>query len=118
MKKAFFAAVALASLGFATAGAASAASYRDPGIDRRQADIEMRIDRGMRNGALTRFEARDLRRELRNIEFLEARYERNGFNRWERVDLNRRLDALSARVFDQRHDDDRRFDRDRDHRRY
>ena len=78
------------------------------GINEREAQISDRIDQGERRGGITRGEAYRLRGELRGIQDLQFRYRRNGLTGWERNDLNRRLDALSARVFDQRHDDDRR----------
>ena len=113
MKKLLFAAIALAGLGLSTAGTASAASFADPGINQKERDISFRIEQGARGGGLTGSEVRYLRTELRNIKNLEARYSYNGFNRFERQDLNRRLDVLSARVYGQRHDGDRRYDEHR-----
>jgi hypothetical protein len=92
-------------------GATSAASAQGWISIRDRSDrVDMRIDRGVRDGSLTRREAARLRNELRQIAFLEDRYSRNGLNGWERTDLNRRYDALSSRVFAER--------RDRQNRRY
>jgi hypothetical protein len=75
-------------------------------IDQRQDSLERRIDRGVRDGSLTRREAALLRDEFRDLERLEARYRRTDgrFTAWERADLDRRFDALSARIRYERHD--------------
>ncbi|MGE3303320.1 MAG: hypothetical protein AB7M12_09425 [Hyphomonadaceae bacterium] len=113
MKKSLIAAAAFAAFATMGAGAANAAPYAPNGyapaayatnVNQRQANIEMRINMGLRNGSLTRFEAQRLRGELRNIDRLEARYRMGGINRWERADLDRRLDNLSRQVRFDRHD--------------
>ena len=87
-------------------------SYRGYGrwqsINARQANLDRRIDAGVRNGTLTRSEAIRLRAEFRNIAYLEARYRRTGggLNAWERADLDRRFDRLSARIRYERRDGD------------
>lgn len=75
-------------------------------INQRQANLDRRIDQGVRNGALTRQEAINLRGEFRALVNLEAQYRRsgNGFTAGERTDLNRRFDRLSARVYINRND--------------
>jgi hypothetical protein len=99
----------LAALGvLGSAGVASAQGWVS--IRDRSDRIETRIDRGIRDGSLTRGEAMRLRNELRQIAFLEDRYRRNGLSGWERTDLDRRYDNLSSRVFAER--------RDRQNRRY
>jgi hypothetical protein len=124
MKKFLIAGAALAAFA-ATAVPASAAPYsNDRGwnngyqrsayttrgeINRQQAQISQRIEMGQRNGSISYREATRLRAELRNINYLEARYERGGLNRNELADLDRRLDSLSRQVFVERHDrNDRR----------
>jgi hypothetical protein len=96
-----------------TAGAASAQPGYGGGrwmpIEARMERIDFRIDQGMRSGQLTRNEAYRLRAEFRDIERLEARYSRNGLSRWERADLDRRFDQLSAQIRWERRDDDRRY---------
>ena len=63
--------------------------------------------RGTQN--LTRYEAANLRAEFNGIARLEARYRRTGgLQGWERVDLQRRFDILSARIRYERHDRDGR----------
>lgn len=75
-------------------------------INARQARIEARIDRGIRSGALSRREAMRLRAEFRSIERLEAQYRhsRPGLTMAERRDLDRRFDALSAKIRIEKHD--------------
>jgi hypothetical protein len=77
--------------------------WRGPGggwmsINDRQDRLDDRIDRGVRNGRLTRREAASLRSEYRAIARLEARYRANGLSNWERADLDRRFDALASRI--------------------
>ena len=73
-------------------------------IDQRQAQLDHRIDQGLRNGSLTRREAWRLRAEFRDIARLEARYRMNGLSGWERADLDRRFDQLSAQIRYERRD--------------
>ncbi|WP_294197166.1 hypothetical protein [uncultured Sphingomonas sp.] len=77
--------------------AASAAPWQS--INARQARLDQRIDQGIRRGTIDRREATRLRRESRQLVQLETRYRRSGgLSGWERQDLNRRFDALSARI--------------------
>jgi hypothetical protein len=73
-------------------------------INQRQRQLDARIDAGVRDGSLSRREARRLRAEFYDIAALEARYRRDGLNRQERADLDRRFGRLSAEVYAQRHD--------------
>jgi hypothetical protein len=119
MKKIIATGLIAASALALTAGAASAQSYRgyDRGYDRgyergwtpidaRQDQLNRRIDRGVESGQLSRREAWRLRGEARDIARLEARYRVNGLSGWERADLDRRFDALSAQIRYERHDRD------------
>lgn len=94
----------------ALAGAAMpAAAAPWMNINQRQAQLDHRIDMGVRDGSLTRSEAVRLRAEFRNIASLEARYRHTGgLQAWERRDLDRRFDILSARIRVERHDRDGR----------
>lgn len=78
----------------------------DYNINRRQERLDRRIDRGLRDGSLTRREARDLREEFNRIAWLEARYRSNGLSYWERADLDRRFDRLEDRTRYERRDRD------------
>lgn len=83
------------------------AGYNQPAwqsINRRQANLDRRIDIGVRNGSLTRREATSLRREFNQIARLEANYGRNGLTRREMADLDRRFDRLSMQIRAERND--------------
>lgn len=73
-------------------------------VGQRVANLNVRIDQGVRNGSLTRPEAMRLRTQLRDLQGLEARYRRGGLTIAERADLDRRLDRLSAQVRFEKHD--------------
>lgn len=75
-------------------------------INARQARIDNRIDRGVRNGSISRREATQLRSEFRRIAALEAQYRRSrpGLTTAERRDLDRRFDALERRVMRESND--------------
>lgn len=101
--------ILLAGLGIATAavpGVASAAPFGP--INQRQSAIELRIDQGLRSGALNRGEAFRLKSQLRDIVQLQYRYARSGggIDRREAADLDRRFDSLSAKVKFEKHDRD------------
>jgi hypothetical protein len=100
-------ATVLAAFGIATAAfpaVATAAPWQT--INGRQANIEARINQGIRSGALNRAEATRLRSQFRDLARLEARYRatRPGLTLAERRDLDRRFDVLSARVKVQKND--------------
>jgi ABC-type microcin C transport system permease subunit YejB len=101
-----FSAVAVA---LAIAPAAAQAAPWQP-INQRQANLEQRIDQGVRSGELTRNEARRLRSEFAALDRLEMRYRRSGggLDARERADLDRRFDRLSAEIRLQKHDYQRR----------
>lgn len=86
---------------------------------RNRADwLNQRIDRAQRDGRISRYDARDLRRQLAMIEDQEARYMRDGrFDARERADLDNRFDALSRRISYESNTGDRRDDRRDDYRR-
>ena len=104
--------IALAAATALSAGAVSAQPYegrRWMPIEQRLERLDHRIDQGVRSGQLTRREAYQLRAQFNGIVRLEARYSRNGLNNWERADLDRRFDNLSAEIRMARRDDDRRY---------
>ena len=108
MKKLLLLAAAAGALALTTP-VASAQSWIS--INARQAQLDQRIDVGVRNGSLTRAEAVRLRAEFNDISRLEARYRYNGLTLSERRDLDRRFDALSARIRYERNDWQDRGDR-------
>jgi len=99
--------VVLAGLGMAAAtlpSVASAAPWTH--ISQRQANLSQRIDQGVRSGALDRREAYQLKSQLRDVVGLEYRYARSGgrIDMRERADLERRYNAISAKVRFEKHD--------------
>jgi hypothetical protein len=104
--------IALAAATALSAGAVSAQPYgggRWMPIEQRLERLDHRIDQGVRSGQLTRREAYQLRAQFNGIVRLEARYSRNGLSNWERADLDRRFDNLSASIRMARRDEDRRY---------
>jgi hypothetical protein len=93
----------------ATALPASAQSFARPGYQDRS--IEQRIERGVRDGSLTRREANSLRDQLQRIHQLEWRYGRDGVSNREARDLDRRYAELNQRLRFERHDGDNRYGR-------
>jgi chromosome segregation ATPase len=80
------------------------------GFDQRLADLERRIDQGVRSGQLTRTEAADLRRQADALDRLEDQYRTGGLTPTERADLDRRFDQMAANLHDSRSDRDRTWD--------
>ncbi|WP_292083403.1 MULTISPECIES: hypothetical protein [unclassified Brevundimonas] len=73
-------------------------------ISQRKHNLDRRIDQGIRNHQLSRREASRLQDELNSLVRLERSYMRGGLTRWEREDLDRRYDRLSAKVRYERND--------------
>lgn len=68
-------------------------------FEQRREKLDERIDAGVRDGALSRNEADQMRREYQDIVRLEAQYSANGpMQSQERNDLRTRYRALSQRV--------------------
>ncbi len=82
-------------------------------INARQAMLDRRIDMGVRNHTLTRNEALRLRAQFSQITRLEVNYRRGGLTAWERNDLDRRFDRLSAQIRVERRDRDYGYNNDR-----
>ncbi len=104
-------ALMIASIGIAaTAIPAANAQQGWQNINQRQVQLDRRIDQGIRNGGLSRREAVRLRTEFRQIASLENRYRRSapGLTMSERRDLDRRFNALSAKIRWERRDGDNR----------
>lgn len=73
-------------------------------IAQRKHNLDRRIDQGVRTRQLSRREASRLQDELNSLVRLERQYQRGGLTRWERQDLDRRYDRLSAKVRYERND--------------
>jgi hypothetical protein len=103
-----FLALAAAASALALSAPASAQVWQS--INQRQANLDERIDAGVRDGSLTRVEAMRLRGEFNDLSRLEAsyRYSGGGLSLSERMDLDRRFNALSSQIRYQRSDDQHR----------
>jgi len=104
MKKTLFAITAVTAL---CAAMPAAAQYRDRYPAQSGADtwfearidaLEARIDAGVRNRTIDRREAGNLRRELVGVDLWEDRLSRDGLNRIERDQLQRRLRLVRDRI--------------------
>nr|WP_314437682.1 hypothetical protein [uncultured Brevundimonas sp.] len=67
-------------------------------IGARQAELDRRIDRAVRSGQISNREAYRLRGEFNALKRLEIDYRRGGLSSWQRADLDRRYDRLSAQI--------------------
>ena len=72
-------------------------------VGARQADLDRRIDRAVRSGQISNREAYRLRGEFNALKRLEMDYRRGGLSSWQRADLDRRYDRLSAQIRYDRH---------------
>lgn len=82
------------------------------GIDRLQHQQRQQIQRGVRNGSLTRHEAQRLYGEQRSIAAQERAYRADGvLSGSERRDLYAELRDANQHIYNQSHDADRRFGR-------
>lgn len=107
MNRTLLAAAAFGAFAIAAPALAQPAAWQN--INQRQAQLDQRIDAGVRSGSLTRDEAARLRSEFRMIADLERNYRAGGLSVGERADLDRRFDLLSARIQYERADNqDRR----------
>jgi hypothetical protein len=78
-------------------------------INARQAQINARINAGLRDRSLSDREADRLRYEFRVIADRERDYRRGGLTAAERRDLDRRFDRLGAMIQAERRDNNNRF---------
>ena len=104
----------------AIAGHGYGYGYGDDGrhhrYEHRQERQHDRIRHGIRNGELTRKEAKRLLKQQRRIAKLEHRFELDGhLDRAERRTLRRKLDAASQRIYRLKHNDRVRYYEPRRH---
>lgn len=81
------------------------------GVNNTQAQITARINAGIRNGSLTRQEAYNLQRKVRQVNVMEARFRNSGrgLSPSERNTLSNELSRLSREVSFQTNDRDNRW---------
>jgi hypothetical protein len=73
-------------------------------IAQRRTQLQRLIDRGLRNGWLSRREARYVQTEVNGLIRLEYRYQQGGLSWRERQDLQSRYDRLTAMTREHRRD--------------
>ncbi|MGX1588571.1 hypothetical protein [Brevundimonas diminuta] len=73
-------------------------------IHQRKYNLDRRIDQGVRTRQLSVREASRLKSELNSLVRLERAYQRDGLSRRERMELDHRYDALSAKIRYERRD--------------
>ena len=100
----------LIGLTFAAVAASPAlARPHDPRVNARQHHQHDRIKQGVRSGALTRGETRQLATEQRSIRQEERQYKSDGvLTKDERRDLRQDQNAASQNIYDEKHDAERR----------
>jgi hypothetical protein len=93
--------------------------YGNGAVEVRADQLQIRLQAGIRSGAITRAEAMPLREQLRQLSRLETVYARDGISGRERADLQQRINALrlgirmAERSGDGRYGrDDNRYDQD------
>ncbi len=102
-------AVASALAMAAPAAAQYAYASGDAGISNRIGMLEARYQAGLRDGTISRREANQVGRQLRDLRMLERRYSYNGLTRSERDDLQMRIRTARQQL---RYADGGRYDRD------
>ena len=125
MKKIIFIALAATTAIAAAPASAQSGGYGGTGygnVEVRADQLQMRLQAGVRSGAISRAEAMPLREQLRQLTRLEILYGRDGISGRERADLQHRINSLrqgirmAERSGDSRYgrDDEDRYDRDDD----
>jgi hypothetical protein len=119
----FIALAATSAIAAAAPASAQSGGYGGYGYGNaevRADQLQMRLQAGIRSGAITRAEAMPLRDQLRQLTRLEALYARDGISGRERADLQHRINTLrqGIRMAEQGADgrygrDDDRYDDDR-----
>jgi hypothetical protein len=78
-------------------------------VAQRQAQLDRRIDQGLRSGRLTRQEAQRLRADFNDLARMEVRFRAGGYSPREMAELDRGFDRLAMRIRFERRDDQRRY---------
>ena len=94
MKKILMAFVVVSTL----AAAGPAMADRGQNFDNRIDNLQDEIQRGIRQGTISRNEAQPLRERLRQLTRLERQYSRGGFTRSEQRDLQQRIQTLRHQI--------------------
>ena len=83
-------------------------SFQRWNLSRMISDEQAKLDRGQRNGSLTRSEARSLQYRLDQIKNLMARMERRGINFQEKQRLDNELNLLAQQIYEESRDNNNR----------
>lgn len=96
---------AAAALVLSLAVPAFAQGPQTPGLDKREANMEKRIEQGKASGALNQKEAARLEKKEAKLEKAEARAKADGkVTKEERARLNKKADRLSNDIYREKHD--------------
>jgi hypothetical protein len=112
-KKALFAALAVSAVAATTPALAQSYGYgygQARELDRRQAQLEQRVERMAYNRQLSRNEFRVFERQFDQFDRMQWSYARNGLSRWEHAELSNQLDRIQSQIRYERRED-RRDDR-------
>lgn len=96
-KTIFIALAATSAIAAAAPASAQSGGYGNQGygnVEVRADQLQMRLQAGVRSGAITRAEAMPLREQLRELMRLEMLYARDGISSRERADLQNRIISL------------------------
>lgn len=94
----------VAAAAFAIASSAFAGPNDTPGIDKREANQEKRIEQGVKSGALTQKEAANLERGQARVEKMEAKAKADGkVTRQERKRIHKAQDHQSKKIYRAKH---------------
>lgn len=97
--------IAAAALMLCFAAPAFAQGTATPGLDKRQVNMEKRIEQGKASGALNEKEAARLEKRQDKLEQAEERVKSDGkVTSQERTRLNKKADRLSKDISRQKHD--------------
>jgi hypothetical protein len=73
-------------------------SYADGNVAVRIGQLQTRLQEGVRNGSITRREARPIRQEIQRLSYLERQYGANGLTGQERATLQQRIRTVRQQI--------------------
>ena len=108
----FIALAATSAIAAAAPAAAQSGGYGQGNVEVRADQLQMRLQAGLRSGAITRAEAVPLREQLRQLTRLETLYARDGISGRERADLQHRINTIRQGIRMAERGGDGRYGRD------
>jgi hypothetical protein len=105
---------AIAAAAPASAQSGYGGGYGNGNVEVRSDQLQIRLQAGIRSGAITRAEAMPLREQLRQLTRLETIYARDGISGRERADLQQRINSLRQDIRMAERGGDGRYGRDDD----